>query len=376
MRILVIIHEYPPIGGGGGKAAQQICEGLAQRGHQLQVLTSHFGDLPRLEETPNLTIRRIEAHRKQAFRAGLGTMLSYIWNASRLGVRLARKWKPDVIHVHFAVPCGPVAWWIHHRTHVPYVLTAHLGDVPGGSPQKTSRWFRWIKPFTPPVWKRAARITAVSEFTRRLALEHYPVDIDVIPNGVDLEVVKPSHIEPHDPPGIVFAGRFVEQKNPLQIVRSLTQLTDLPWHCTLVGDGALRPNMEAEIAKHNLQGRFDLPGWVTPAQVLEYYAKSDIMFMPSRTEGLPVVGVEALAMGLALVLGKAGGNLDLVEQGKNGYLVDSDDTDGFIAALRDLLSNPDRLRSAKLKSRDLAERFDLQRVVDAYEQLFKEVAGQ
>ncbi|MCE5207795.1 MAG: glycosyltransferase family 4 protein [Chloroflexi bacterium] len=376
MRILVLIYEYPPIGGGGGKAAQEICEGLAKRGHELQVLTSHFGDLPRLDENPNLMIRRIEVHRKQAFRAGLNTMLSYVLAASRQGVKIAREWKPDVLHVHFAVPCGAAAWWVNRVTHIPYVLTAHLGDVPGGSPQKTARWFRWVKPFTPPIWKNAARVVAVSQYTRQLALEHYPVEICVIPNGVDLQGVKPSHIEPHTPPRLVFAGRFVEQKNPLQIIRTLAQLADLPWSCTLAGDGALRQEMEAEINSHHLQDRFDLPGWVMPEQVLECYAESDILFMPSRTEGLSVVGVEALAMGLAMVLGKAGGNLELVEQGENGYLVDPDDTAGFVKALRGLLDDPDRLRSARLKSRVMAERFDVQRVVDAYEQLFKEVVAQ
>lgn len=376
MRILVVIHEYPPIGGGGGKVAQVICEGLAKRGHELQVITSHFDDLPYLEEKPNLTIRRIDSQRKHTFQAGLDTMFSYMVNGAVQGTRLAREWKPDLIHVHFAVPNGAAAWWISRRTRIPYVLTTHLGDVPGGSPHKTAQWFRWIRPFTPPIWKNAARIAAVSGFTRDLALKHYPVAIDVIPNGVDLQTVKPTTLEPHEVPEIVFAGRFVDQKNPLQIIRTLARLNDLPWHCTLVGDGALRPDMEAEIQQHQLQERFTFSGWIPPEQVLKQYERSDIMFMPSRTEGLPVVGVEAMSMGLALVLGKAGGNLDLVEQGVNGYLVDSDYTDGFEKALRSLLSDREHLRSARVQSRAFAARFDLKRVVQDYEKLFTEAISQ
>lgn len=372
MRILVVIYEFPPIGGGGGKAAQEICEGLAARGHELQVLTSHFDGLPRLEERPNLTIRRINARRRHPFQAGLETMFSYMVHAAALGTRLARRWKADLIHVHFAVPCGASGWWISRRTNIPYVLTTHLGDVPGGSPHKTAKWFKWVKPFTPPIWKDAARVAAVSRYTRQLALKHYPVEINVIHNGVDLQAVKPASLEPHDVPGIVFAGRFVEQKNPLQIIRTLARLEDLPWRCTLVGDGALRPQMEAEIHRHQMQDRFSLPGWVSPAQVLEQYEHSDILFMPSRAEGLPVAGVEAMAMGLALVLGSAGGNLDLVEQGVNGWLVDTDDTDGFEQALRVLLTDRAALRNARQQSHTLAERFDIRHVVDAYEKLFHE----
>ena len=66
---------------------------------------------------------------------------------------------------------------------VPYVLTAHLGDIPGASPEKTKKWFQYIQPFTPPIWKNAARVIAVSEFSRTMALKSYNVPIDVIPNG-------------------------------------------------------------------------------------------------------------------------------------------------------------------------------------------------
>ena len=72
-------------------------------------------------------------------------------------------------------------------------------------------------------------MVAVSEFTRQLALEHYKREIEVIPNGVDLDRLRPAGIRVNDPPRIVFAGRFMAQKNPLQIVHALAELEDLPW---------------------------------------------------------------------------------------------------------------------------------------------------
>jgi glycosyltransferase involved in cell wall biosynthesis len=375
MRILVLTHEYPPVGGGGGRVAQELCEGLGARGHEIQVLTAHWGDLPSIERSGSLTVRRLRSGRTQSFRAGMGAMLGYVLAACWMGLRLIRRWQPDLIHVHFAVPAGAAAWALRLLTGVPYVLTAHLGDVPGGSPEKTGGWFRWVMPFTPPIWKRAAKVVAVSEFTRKLALVRYPVDIAVIPNGVDTGLVKPVHTQPGDPPTIVFAGRFVAQKNPLQIVSSLSQAADLPWRCVLVGDGVLRSQVEAEIARSGLERRFTLTGWITPEEVLGWFAQSDILFMPSRSEGLPVVGVQALAMGLALVLGRAGGNVELVKEGENGYLVDAEDTAGFAAALRRLLGDRDHLQASQQASRALSARFDLAQVLDSYERLFFEVAG-
>ncbi len=49
MKILVLIHEFPPVGGGGGRAAQDICQGLTERGHEVTVLTAHLKGLPKKE---------------------------------------------------------------------------------------------------------------------------------------------------------------------------------------------------------------------------------------------------------------------------------------------------------------------------------------
>jgi glycosyltransferase involved in cell wall biosynthesis len=67
--------------------------------------------------------------------------------------------------------------------------------------------------------------------------------------------------------------------------------------------------------------------------VLDYYRRSDVLFLPSLSEGLPVVGVQAMAMGLALVLSRVGGSVDLVQGEENGALVESGDAAGFTAAL-------------------------------------------
>ncbi len=369
MRILVLTHEYPPLGGGGGRVAQDIALGLAARGHAVKILTAHWGNLPPTGYDDGVMIQRLCSGRTQPYRASFAAMLGYVFAAFWHGMRLVRRWRADVIHVHFAVPAGAAAWLLSLLTGVPYVLTAHLGDVPGGTPEKTSRWFRWVYPFTPPIWRRAARIAAVSEFTRSLALKRYPLDIQVIPNGVDLEAIQPGKIAAQEPPRIVFAGRFMEQKNPLKIVHTLRSLRELHWTCALLGDGPLRAAVEAEIAAAGLQDRFTLPGWVTPQEVLDWFERSDILFMPSLSEGLPVVGVQALAMGLAIVASRVGGFVDLVSDGENGWLLDSQDGTGFESALRKLLSNPDALLKMRQASRRLAARFDIRRVVDAYEEL-------
>jgi L-malate glycosyltransferase len=369
MRILVLTHEFPPVGGGGGRVAQDIAHGLAQRGHQLHVLTSHLAGLPHIETVAGVRVERIPLKRKAAFRAEFFEMARYDWSALLAGLKIVRSWKPDVIHAHFAVPAGAAAFALSKLTGVPYVLTAHLGDVPGAVPEKTDRWFKWLYPFTPAIWKNAAKVAAVSTFTRGLAQKYYHIPMEVIPNGVDLAAL-PPHQPSNGTPQLVFAGRFVETKNPSQLVAALACLRALPWTCAMLGDGPLLDSVRELVASHGLAGRFSLPGWVTPEQVLGQFAQSDILVLPSRSEGLSVVGVQALAMGLALVLSEAGGNLELVENGANGFTFPVGDVTALTEALRQLLQNPLVLQSAQAQSRAMAQKFDLAAVVGQYEQLF------
>jgi glycosyltransferase involved in cell wall biosynthesis len=282
------------------------------------VLTTHIKGLPYQEERNGFQIIRFGSLRTQAYRASFLSMAAYVLAGLWAGRRLMGSFKPDVIHAHFAVPAGALAWMLARLTKIPYILTVHLGDVPGGVPEKTDEWFRWIYPFTPRIWRNASEIVAVSEFTRQLALKKYNEKIQVVPNGVDLSTLMPERIFLNDPPRIVFAGRFMEQKNPLQFVQTLNDLKELKWQCVMIGDGPLMQDVKCALDDYGLADRFQLTGWLDPQDVLNWFDKSDILFMPSRAEGLPVVGVQALAKGLAIVASRVGGFVDLVDDDKNG----------------------------------------------------------
>ncbi len=371
MKILVLTHEFPPVGGGGGRVAQDIAHGLTQRGHKVHILTAHLEGLPDHEMLDGVHIQRIASMRREAFRAGFADMARYDWSAVMDGLKIIRAWKPDVIHAHFAVPAGAAALILSKLTGIPYLLTAHLGDVPGALPEKTGAWFRWVYPLTPFIWRSAKKVVAVSEFTRQLALKHYPVSIDVILNGIDLKSLPARTTQPGTAPHIVFAGRFMAQKNPQHLVDSLKQLTHVNWCCFMLGDGPLLESVRETVKAAGLAARIQFPGWVTPEDVLNVFAQADVLVLPSRSEGLSVVGVQALGMGLAMILSDAGGNRELLHDGENGFLFPTGDVNALTTALKTLLENPSMLQSAQTKSRELAQKFDLEAIVGQYEGLFK-----
>jgi glycosyltransferase involved in cell wall biosynthesis len=373
LRILVLNYEFPPVGGGGGRVAEDLCRALAARGHAVRVLTSHAAGLPRRERRDGYDVRRYPALRRRRDRCSPAEMAGYLALGAAPVVHEALTWRPDVTHAHFAVPTGPLAWLARRCAGVPYVLTAHLGDVPGGWPQQTDRLFKAVNRFAAPVWRGAAAVTAVSEFTRRLAVAAYGVPVETVLNGVDLRACRPGPGRPSPVRRLLFVGRLTVQKKALFLLDVLARLRDLPWALDVLGDGPTRPAVEARVAQHGLGGRVRLHGWVSPEAVEAAMAADDVLVMPSLSEGLSVVAVRALAFGLAVLASDVGGNLDVVRPGANGFLCPVNDPDAFTACLRRLLLEDDLLAAMKRASRELAAAFDLDRIVSRYEAIFRGV---
>jgi glycosyltransferase involved in cell wall biosynthesis len=95
--------------------------------------------------------------------------------------------------------------------------------------------------------------------------------------------------------------------------------------------------------------------------------------MPSLSEGLPVVGVQAVASGLAIVASRVGGVVDLVDEDRNGCLLEPGDVAGFAAKLQHLIRNPDHLLSLRTSSLEKAKSFDISHIAGRYESLFSSI---
>ena len=277
MRILVLNYEFPPLGGGGGQIAADFCRYLALFGHEVQVHTSGHDSLPAREIRDNYTIIRSFALRRRLHTCSVPEMAAFLVLTLVPTLNHVYAWKPEVIHVHFAVPTGVLGWIIHQLTGIPYVLSVYLGDVPGGVPEQTDHLFKWLKPFTTPIWKAAAAIIAPATHIRQLARQHYDVPIDIIPNGIDLAGALTSPAVPFPPVRLIFAGRLSIQKNPLFLLESLSLVKHLPWRLDVLGDGPLRVAAQDLAIELGLDAKVFFRGWVTPEQVQTTMAKSDIL---------------------------------------------------------------------------------------------------
>lgn len=371
MKILVLCYEYPPVGGGGGRMAHNVGAALVRRGHDVRVQTVRMPDLPAHEVRDGVEIFRTSGFRRRTDFCTVPEMAGYLATSFVPSLRHIREWKPDIVHAHFAVPTGALALACSIFTGVPYVLTAHLGDLPGGNPDQTGGLFRVLNPFIRPIWKNAAGISASSSFAAGLAHDAYGVEPRIILNGISMEGKAAAASPPSSPLELVAIGRFNPQKNFPWLVRALAGC-DFPWRLSLIGDGNGRVEIESAIREGGVGDRVSLMGWVAEIVMREALSRSDVLLMPSTSEGNPVAAIEALKHGVSILGSDIGGLSDLIENGTNGFAVPIATPEMFQEKLAWLAAHPDSLRKMKAASLEAAERFDLEKIADSFESLLSD----
>jgi glycosyltransferase involved in cell wall biosynthesis len=151
-------------------------------------------------------------------------------------------------------------------------------------------------------------------------------------------------------------------------------IQDAPWELTFIGDGPLIGKVRAALARHQLEKRVNLTGWLEPKAVHRVLAESDILCMPSLSEGLPIVGIEALKFGLAIVASEIPGLRDVIDDGVNGRSVPLGDLEAFARELRGMIEDETTLTAMKNASWEKARRFDLGCIAHSYAHVLRTAA--
>lgn len=250
--------------------------------------------------------------------------------------RLVRRHRPDVLHLHWLLPQGLVARLAAPK--VPQVLTTLGGDVYALQGRLASRLKAWVV--------RRAAFTTVQNADMRaklVALGGDPERVLVQPLGADVATVRAVRDVAREPGRILFAGRLAEKKGVGHLIEAVRRLgDDLDWRLDIVGDGPPRARLEAAAA--DLGDRVTFHGALGRSELVRHLARCTVFALPSvpaasgDQEGLPLVLLEAMAAGCAIVASRLPGIDEVVEHERSGLLVPPGDPDALAAALRDLLT--------------------------------------
>ena len=364
--------------GGAERHVAALASGLARRGHEVRVLCTPGGWLGDALRAEDITV--VESPMQ-----GRGG-----WRTLRLLWQLLRTSETSVVHSHLT-GAAYYASFIALMRRVPMIASVH--NVTGAAYRSTSAGQRPKRRFALPknadwifhfVARHGGTLVAVSDFVRDLLLQDgIPEErIRVIYNGTefaDSEVPPPDGSVrgelgiPQESLLVGTVGRVRPEKGQLLAVEAFGGLPpELRDRARLVFIGAVDPSfapvIRDAIKSHHLEDRVIMTG--VREDVGRLLSAVDIVLHPSGAEACPLAVLEAMALGKPVVATRVGGLVNVISQGDDGFLVESDAA-ALASALERLLNDPEERRRMGLAARQTAaERFSLSRMISNYEELY------
>jgi glycosyltransferase involved in cell wall biosynthesis len=294
--------------------------------------------------------------------------------------RRARLAGADLIHAHFATD-GVTALPLARATGLPLIVTLHGFDVTVADRFRTSAGGRQYLRLRGALWQRASRFLCVSEFIRKRALESgFPAEkLEVHAIGIDLREFRSRDGAPSDK-SILFVGRMVEKKGLAYLIDAMQIVAQRHPEARLrvVGTGPLQQECAALAEK--LKAPVEFLGARSSSEVRRELRRAAVFCVPSVTartgdsEGLPIVVLEAMAMGVPVVASRHAGIPEAVIDGETGLLTEEGRSAQIAAAICSFLEDEALAqRCARAAERRVRERFDLERQTRKLEEIYDAV---
>ncbi len=340
MRILYLNYEFPPIGGGASPASYEIAKEYVALGHQVTVVTMHYGGLATYEEISGIQVYRVKCLRKKINISHPYEQFTYLLGALSFLKKHLIETRYDVCHCHFLVPTGFLAYWIKKNFNIPYIITIHGSDVPGYNPDR----FQFLHRFTPPLLRKIVeesyRVTSGSVYLIDLLLKNagnFEEKMVHIPNGIDPNIYMPLPKKP-----VIFSsGRLLERKG-FQYLIEAVRMEDMGFEVHIAGDGPMRANLEslAKGAKTNVV----FHGWLdnTSDKYKKLLGEASIFSLISAKENASLSLLEAMSAACVVVTSDVSGCPETI--GEAGLKIPPKNPLLLKQAFKELITNPSKIK--------------------------------
>ena len=298
------------------------------------------------------------------------------FNAIRALSRLIRAFRPDVLvaTLQYSLAMAVLAR-LPGRRHLPLLFVCHSMEHVQRSRRDRLRFSVYRR-----FYRLAEHVVFVSDLQRSFfqQLGVHPRSDEVIHNGIDLEHFSAATVATktrelrralgfaEDDLVIGMCAGFREEKRQIDLLEALRRLRDkqLPAKALLVGDGLMRPQIEARRDALGLQNAVVMCGF--QQDVRPYVAACDVMALTSHAETFPIATLEYMALGKPLVASNVGGLSEQVTNGHNGLLYTAGDIDSLVAQLERLATGPARHAMATTARREVEARFSLPTMIERF----------
>lgn len=307
----------------------------------------------------------------------------HIRSAAREFGRIARKWNAGLLHT-FGLRSNSVVWCMRRSFQLPWIVrlpninsTDYNNYLRGNLSHRLNNY----------MIRRADALQVISP-----QLENYvrswrkpPKRIYTIPNGVNTEKYdrsrieqtarKPFHIS-EDAQVIGSVGRLELIKGYDILIGAFSKIVKhgIDARLILVGDGPERESLKRLSKTLGVENRIHITGFCE--DVRPFLAAFDLYVCSSRSEGVPMALLEAMAMGLPVVSTRVGGIESVIEEGRQGFLISPEEENALVDALRNLLSNRNQVKILGEEARKrVVEHFSVDRMIGNVQRMYDDMAA-
>ena len=383
MRILMLSHGYPPTISGVTLVVQKVARAMTKRGHQVTVVTASDHGSPYQSEDQGVLLWRVRSAPNPFWSEGRLPLLGH----ERLR-EIVDEVHPDVINTHDSALLSWQLYRFERRiSHIPEVLTCHFlprfvtyyvhaGDAIEEMVEDIT-WdvtLRMMHDFDHIIFPTGTQRSLFQE-------EGLAVPSSVISNGLDISRYSPGveddglgekyGLPPR--PRILFVGRLALDKKIDVLIRAMAALEGA--HLIIVGRGDDRERLQETTHDLSLDSQVHFLGYVPEEDLPSLYRASDIFAITSDVEVQSLPTLQAAATGLPIVAANAAALPELVQDGRNGYLVPVGDVAALAAAIDRILKDPESARIFGLASHQIGQQHADELTFQAYEQLFRQLGN-
>ena len=342
-RILVFIAYFPPSVGGAERNAYELAKRLIKRGYHVDVITCNAknigdsGELPTYEVLDGISIYRLPSWN---ILGGEYPIPKPSFNTFRILVKLLGR-DYDLINTQQRIYLTSFLGLIFAKIRrIPLVHTER------GTRPAASKGFidlvRRINDHTlgrliaRSAWKTIGVSRDTCNFLKKMGAR----ETLLIHNGINTDIFEKKELsQPTTTVTITFVGRLVYGKGVQDLILTFPEITrKSKVRLLIIGDGSYRPELE-RLAQNIDKGKILFLGTKEPKEIAELLSTTDIFVNPSYSEGLPTSVLEAGAAGLPIVATDVGGTREIIEDGKNGFLIPPGDSRALKEKVCQLIKN-------------------------------------
>lgn len=335
---ICIVGQYPPQVGGVSTYAKQLEEKLSEEGHNVYILTYN-----------NDTFDSDNVFRAKSINLPLLRGFSFIVSSYFLLNKIVDMYDIDVIHANYILPPGLVS--VLNKSNAKKIITVHGSDINILPNHKI------LRPILKFILNKSDEVYFVSEKLEEKAIELCGENIKtktyITPNTVNTNKFKPKKEKKvhkqYSTPVVTFIGNLVEQKG-LKYLLKAKQLSKNEYTLLIYGDGPEKEMLEKYIQNNNLKDTYLMGKTTEPENIIP---ESDIMVLPSISEGASIVALESMSCAKALIATDTGNISSIISNNIHGIIVPPKNPEALSEAIDKLVKNKDEREKIGQNAREL-----------------------